>query len=239
MRKMNADELYDKVGRPTMEAITSKDGKPLSPNVPTHTVWPAVMDVDSTDVSPTQHLPAMLSDFSESFQPSVEARAYAHTRFPLIPPESFFSKDGSATISFPSEIWTLGCTIIEIMGNGSLFETFWSSSDKLICEHVKTLGKLPEPWWTEWEARSKYFNSDATVRLPKNLPVDDNLEKRYEWFVARGRIRYKEETPGVEEKRAFLDMLGTMLVLEPSRRANIDQVVECEWMQKWALSKAT
>jgi hypothetical protein len=30
-------------------------------------------------------------------------------------------------------------------------------------------------------------------------------------------------------------MMKLMLVLEPSRRATIDEIFECQWMQKWGL----
>ena len=230
---MSVLELYEKTGQPTTEAITRKDGAPLPPNIPAEVAWPARLEVEATEISPSRHLPAILSDLGEAFQPSLTKRDYARTRPTLIPPESFFATEGSDTISFPAEIWTLGCTIVEIMGGGAPFDT-WSDMDAIISEHVMVLGKLPDPWWAKWSARTQYFNDDATVYLPEKRRLDDSIEKRYEYCITQPRLRYGEEVPGEEERRAFIKMLSTMLVFNPTERATIDQIVQCDWMQKWA-----
>jgi len=230
MRQLTIEELYDKIGRPITEVLTRKDGRATSPNVPTEVVWPAQFEVNTIDVSRTHHLPAMLSDFGESFEPSVTKRDYAHTRPTLIPPESFFSEAESSTISFSSEIWTLACTIIEIMGGGAPFDT-WADVDAIISEHVMVLGKLPDRWWNKWSARNQYFNDDATIYLPEDRVLYDNIEKRYEYCVVKPRSRHGEDVPGDKERRAFIEMLSTMLVLDPTRRATIHEIAECEWMQ--------
>lgn len=43
------------------------------------------------------------------------------------------------------------------------------------------------------------------------------------------------EEQGQDEKKAFLRMIGMMLQYFPSDRATIQDVVESEWMQNWAL----
>jgi serine/threonine-protein kinase SRPK3 len=237
MRRMNVRELYDKIGQPVTEGITRTDGAPLSPNIPAEVVWPARLEVESYDISPSRHLPAMLSDFGESFEPFIEKRCHARTRPTLIPPESFFAKEGSSTISFPAGIWTLGCTMVEIMGGGAPFDT-WADRNAIVSEHVMALGKLPDPWWDQWSARNLYFNDDATIYLPENRWLDDSIEKRYEYCVAAPRSRYGEDVPPDVEKRAFIEMLKTMLVLDPNKRATIDQIVSCEWMQQWAIPES-
>ncbi|PGH32298.1 hypothetical protein GX50_04893 [[Emmonsia] crescens] len=42
------------------------------------------------------------------------------------------------------------------------------------------------------------------------------------------------EEQGEDEKKAFLHMIQMMLQYLPSDRATIQDVVESEWMQKWA-----
>lgn len=39
------------------------------------------------------------------------------------------------------------------------------------------------------------------------------------------------------KKKAFHDMMKSMFVLEPSKRATIENMVRCEWMQRWGLSE--
>lgn len=97
------------------------------------------------------------------------------------------------------------------------------------------MGKLPDPWWTQWESRADFYNEDATVDVTTGAPFQDSLEERYDWFVNAARRRSDMEEQGQDEKKAFLRMIGMMLQYFPSDRATIQDVVESEWMQNWAL----
>ncbi|KAH0365787.1 hypothetical protein KCU65_g5776, partial [Aureobasidium melanogenum] len=240
IRTMDADSLYERIGRPETGTVTRKDGKPLSRHAPSEIVLPAPLPIKTKDISPSLHLPAMLSDFGEAFEPPKTRRDFARTLLTSIPPESFSSKEGSGCISFPPEIWTLACTFIEMIGNGSPFDF-----GHVIANQVLVLGKLPEPWWSQWNPRSKYFDTDVTTYLPGNCKIEEmsgtkemrgtgSLEKDYDRCVTGPRSRCKEKIFGPEERRAFLDMLASMLIYDPSKRATIDQIAECEWIQRWA-----
>lgn len=157
MRRLDAEEIYSQVERPVIEPIKRHDGKGLQSNAPLKVVWPVNLKVKTMDITRERHLPIILSDFGESFRPSVTSRNHARTRLTLIPPGSFFVDEGNSTIFFPSETWTLGCTLIEIMGSGASFDT-WADMDAIISEQVMTLGKLPDLWWNKWDARTRYDN---------------------------------------------------------------------------------
>lgn len=143
-----------------------------------------------------------------------------------MPPESFSSEEGSGCISFPSEIWTLACTFIDIIGNKSPFD----GCGPAIAIQVLVLGKLPEPWWSQWD--DVYFDADVTTYLPYKKKIeeleDNSLEKAYDSYVTGLRVRCKQEIFGPEERRAFLDMLASLRIYDPMQRATIDQVAECE-----------
>lgn len=53
-------------------------------------------------------------------------------------------------------------------------------------------------------------------------------------YIQHPRERKGFETFTAEEENAFC-IMKFMLVLEPSKRATIDDVVRCEWMQRWGL----
>ena len=46
---------------------------------------------------------------------------------------------------------------------------------------------------------------------------------------------FKGDFQNADEREAFLDLMQTMLIYEPSKRSTIDAAVQSEWMQKWAL----
>ncbi|KAK2807051.1 hypothetical protein FQN50_005625 [Emmonsiellopsis sp. PD_5] len=230
-RMTDPSQLYQNFGDPILDPIIRVDRKPLPTGVPTHVIGPARMGIQSDQITPA-YLPIMLSDFGSSYYPSKTRRTTAHTLHHLVPPEVYFldkQKDDD-NLSFPSEIWTLGCTMFEIIGSGSPFSTLGGG---ILQDQVSVLGKFPDIWWSQWESRADFFNEDATIDMTTGAPFRDGLEERYNWFINAARRRSDMEEQEEDEKKAFLHMIRMMLQYIPSNRATIQDVVESEWMQKW------
>ncbi|KAF3897624.1 SRSF protein kinase [Trichophyton interdigitale] len=230
-RIKDATTLYRRFGEPITKPVVRVDRQPLDVGVPTHVHCPIRLSVRSDEIMDS-HLPIMLSDFTSSYYPSRTRQIISRTLPHIVPPEAFFidehKKDES--LSFPSEIWTLACTVFDILGGGGPFSVMGGG---ILQDQASALGKFPEPWWSQWEERAEFFTDDgASIVFPNSK---DSLEDRYDWFVTAARRRYKMEYPDEEEKRAFLQMLGPMLRYVPGERASIRDVVNSEWMQKWAL----
>src|SRR5437660_1524946 len=122
---IDPSQLYQKFGDPILAPIIRVDHKPLPAGVPTHVIGPARIGIRSDQIIPT-YLPIMLSDFGSSYYPNKTTRTNAYTLPYLIPPEFFFldEQKNKYNLSFRSEIWTLGCTIFEIIGSWGPFDTF-------------------------------------------------------------------------------------------------------------------
>jgi serine/threonine protein kinase len=95
-----------------------------------------------------------ISDFGEAFFDK-EERQTLHTPILLLPPELFFHKRLGPTI----DVWTLGCTLYEILGERHLFEGFMPDQDHVIAEMISTLGMLPRQWWNKWQKKYDFFSS--------------------------------------------------------------------------------
>ncbi|RAH82855.1 kinase-like protein [Aspergillus japonicus CBS 114.51] len=87
------------------------------------------------------------------------------------PPEARFSDE---PLSFASDIWTLACTIWEILGQRPLFETFFPSPDRVTAEQVEVLGKLPDEWWGKWGRRLDWFSEEGELDLRR---FEDSVQK--------------------------------------------------------------
>ena len=114
-----------------------------------------------------------------------------------------------------------------------LFTDFWSIADDLIAQHVNRLGLLPKAWWETWAARSQFFDVDG-------LPVDVKrerlpLEQAFEARVQQDRRELSMGEFGEEETRAILDLIRRMLAFRPEERPTCEEILESEWMLKWAL----
>lgn len=227
---LTPDQLYEKYGQPELEQITRLDGKPLDQWVPNSGVFPIWLGVASDTLS-LRDSRIFLNDFGESFQPAVDIRQSSHTPFILRSPEILLEPTSNVSVSFPAEIWSLGCAVFAIMGQRPLFETWFPDKDRIIEEHVDALGYLPEQWWTNWAHRHQCFD-DQLQRVdgsPRRL-LRDRLEDSIQAPRKQSGMAKMDE----EEKQSFLVLLRSMLSFRPENRPSAQQVLESSWMQKWA-----
>lgn len=224
--ELSSGELYQKYSQPNVEPFECINGKPLPNGVPPHGVIPIWLGKGSELVALSE-AKIFVTDFGKSYLPSITPRHYSSTPDFLAPPETYFHKN----LSFPSDIWTLACTLVEILGQRALFEAYNASDDWVIKEHVDALGKLPCDWWHEWAARGHWFTEDAKRKS------EDKSRSFMERFVDSIQDPRQETMDSLEEaeKSALLTMLRGMLTFRPNERLTASEVVESEWMQKWAL----
>lgn len=106
-------------------------------------------------------------------------------------------------------------------------------------EHVEMFGKLPDRWWHEWKERSNWFDEDSHKNVKEDLRqwygnTSRDCITRFEENIRQPRERNGFDLFSADEA-AFRDLMKLMLVLEPRKRTTIDEVVRCEWMQRWGL----
>ncbi|KAF9239522.1 hypothetical protein DTO013E5_9360 [Penicillium roqueforti] len=86
----------------------------------------------------------LLGALGEAFSPTKQQRFESHT--PLIgrPREARF--EPHKPLSFPSDIWSLGCSLWNIIGQSSLFDGMFATEDSITGGQVDALGMLPPEW---------------------------------------------------------------------------------------------
>lgn len=162
--------------------MTQLDNRGNGSEVPKCCVPPAMIFQSSEDIALAQIL---ISDFGESFFQN-EERTELHTPILLTAPEIFFHERASQA----SDVWTLACTLYEILGESPIFEGFMPDHDHAIAEMVSTLGRLPKRWWDSWRNRKEFFLEDASWRpdterchAPYSRPLHERLR-----IMGRGKI---------------------------------------------------
>ncbi|EWG49304.1 hypothetical protein FVEG_08873 [Fusarium verticillioides 7600] len=63
-----------------------------------------------------------------------------------------------------------------VMGLRTIFGSFLISEDNVTQEQVDTFGRLPDEWWSKWNARSRWFMEDG---CHKNDGCPEKLEGRF------------------------------------------------------------
>ncbi|EON61121.1 hypothetical protein W97_00332 [Coniosporium apollinis CBS 100218] len=94
-----------------------------------------------------------ISDFGEAFFDNEEEHTTLRAPITLLPPEFFFHERLGPAV----DVWTLGCTLCEILGERHLFEGFMPDQDDIIAKILSTLGDLPKRWWEQREHRNDFL----------------------------------------------------------------------------------
>lgn len=228
---LSTSELYEKFGEPQSVPVIRVDGQPLQDTMPTKVYIPGWFGDPSNELILGQEK-IMISDFG------VFQSAKTVQTLPLFqPPETRFWDE---SLSFSSDIWTLVCTIWEILGHRPLFEAYFASADRVTKEQVEVLGKLPLEWWENWSKRLDWFNEEGELKLsPEASGFQDVVRRtwdvRFEHNIQKSRIEAGPEVMTDEEKRGFEAMLKSMLKFQPKERATAQQVMQSEWMLDWGL----
>ncbi|KAJ5963344.1 uncharacterized protein N7479_003220 [Penicillium vulpinum] len=229
LNQLSVEELYKNYGEPEFEAIRRFDGQPLPPNMPSQAVLPIWLG-EPSDKLKLPEAKILLKDFGEAFSPTKQQKFESHTPLVGRPPEARF--EPHKPLSFLSDIWSLGCTLWNIIGQSSLFDGMFATEDSITCEQVDALGILPPEWWYKWEGRHSRFTEDGK---PINRAPYRSWEFRFEQDIQEPRQR--EGMPRIEpaERDAIFKMLKSMLKFRPEDRPSAKQILECEWMVNWAL----
>ncbi|KAL8916565.1 MAG: hypothetical protein Q9208_008436 [Pyrenodesmia sp. 3 TL-2023] len=225
---MSVDEIYQHFHTPRKTPVHREDGAPLGPEVPPYSVIPMQSGISSIDVKDPR---IRISDFGEAwiYNPS-HPRQDLNTPVVYLPPETTFAKEA---LGFPADVWTLACSIFEIMGERTLFEGFVPDRDDIIAEMVSCLGPLPQHWWEAWEHRGDFFVDNGVWRTDMTRSHDPKSRPLLQRFKNMGRNAESEFTAA--EVESLERMLRAMLEYEPAKRATVGEVVKSEWMTKWGL----
>lgn len=215
-----------------MDPVTSFKNEPLPVGVPTHGVVSVWLGKKSSLLSLSE-ANIFLSDFGVSYMPSETTRLYSSIPLAFTPPESEFQPE--IPLSFSSDVWSLACTVFNIMGTNPPFYTDFASQTTVMEERVLVLGKLPNGWWNNWDARSRMFNEDGTRNNSRADGSEVSWEQRFEECVQKPRQEEKMEEMGGNEKDALFAMLKAMLRYRPEERPTVEEVLKSQWMEEWAL----
>ncbi|KAJ2921431.1 hypothetical protein H1R20_g15666, partial [Candolleomyces eurysporus] len=235
-------QFYDILGEPATEAVIRvDDNSPAQPGAPRELVE-AIDGSRFVDASLLQG-DVVLTDFGQSFSISDVPRDYSPaTVVHYMPPEFRFTQKAELA----SDIWMLACAIFEIRAGYSLFDSFLRSSDIVLMQTVETLGRLPDPWWGQFEDRHLWFNEDGepkpeevqerVVHIPAaKKPLRQRIEQIWEGeepVVGYNTSFTESRDMAMSRKEVDLltDLLGKMLRYRPEDRIQIQEVVSHPWL---------
>lgn len=176
----------------------------------------------------------LLSDFGEAFAPTSEVRLGedCHTPQAFRVPEAIF--EPKTPLSYPSDVWSLATAIWKIIGMKAIFSTDFVSEDEIIAQHIDVLGPMPSNWWQRWEGRSQFFDNHGRPTESCRENRWPSMGDSFELGTNKWRRKMGGEI-GEHEKVEFLNLMRRMLAFRPEGRPTIAEVLNSDWMLRWAL----
>ncbi|KAL1860745.1 hypothetical protein VTK73DRAFT_7190 [Phialemonium thermophilum] len=231
LNNLSIEQLYAKFGAPEKEPVVRlKDQSPLGPGVPPYVVPPLWLGIASDKIT-VDEAKILLGDFGVAFRPSEEPRFQSQAPLVIRPPEAFF--EPTVSLSFGSDIWSLGCTLFELLAHRSLIDGILAPQDEITAQQVHLQGRLPPEWWEKWEERPKWFDEQGNaLSNPRDVW---SWDRRFDQWIQEPRQSIGMEKIGDEERLALLQMLRWRLSWRPRERPSVDQVLGTAWMTRWAL----
>ncbi|KAL2375183.1 hypothetical protein RJ035_006792 [Blastomyces gilchristii] len=186
-------------------------------------------DAEEFSLSDTKLL---LSDFGEAFSPASNVCLGENSHMPLAmrPPEARF--EPQSPLSFSADIWSLAVTIWEILGMKAIFSRELITADEIVSQQIDVLGPMPSSWWERWDEREQFFNRDGHPREDRDVwpPINEAFEEGIQGYRRKRGMGVFEG----DETAAILDLMRRMLVFPPEQRPTAEEVLESEWMVRWA-----
>ncbi|KAI1390623.1 kinase-like protein [Hypoxylon trugodes] len=217
---LDREQIYELMGVPELIEMTTVSGEPLTFRAPEYIVSPAIHGWSKKLVTDS----VAIIDFGESF--------FSHnppesTGIPSVyaAPEILFL--GTGVPGFPSDVWSLACTLFELRRSAPLFSSFSDASIRgTICEMQQYLGPLPEKYR---DVYSHMLRSVPRVKLDENGEYQRVPPEPPKPLTEEERQKIKES--GEEEaerqrqfiaKTGYSDMFEAILGNEKTRYRKID-----------------
>ncbi|KAG6044146.1 hypothetical protein E4U39_003677 [Claviceps sp. Clav50 group G5] len=157
---LSVEQLYARYGEPDKDPVAClvPEATLTRPSVPSYAVPSVWLGIPSDDLK-IGEANLVLSDFGVAFRSDEKSQFVLHALAVLLPRDSQFQSE--APLTFPSDTWSLGCVIIELLGHRTLFDGYDMINENYItAQQIGLQWPMPPAWWSRWEARSKYVNEE-------------------------------------------------------------------------------
>ncbi|CAD6594389.1 MAG: hypothetical protein ASARMPRED_009328 [Alectoria sarmentosa] len=188
--------------------VETVDGSALTAQAPRYQVEPAITKCIDGDLG------VKVIDFGKRYVHGI----HYGVSFPFNykAPEIIFGSHFSQS----ADIWSLGCTIFEIITTRTLYEDRYKRKDDIVDDWINTFGDLPE----EWKNHTPSEKSDAGP--PEYWGIRNILQRTID-TLRPGDMWFTK--PSLD---TFGDLIISMMQYRPSDRPSASDVLQHPWSKK-------
>lgn len=154
--QLSVQEFKERFGEPELVPVTRADDMPLTSNVTAQAVVPFYLGQKAQEFTLADAQGLILSDFGEASSPAME-QSYGrdcHIALAKRAPEALF--EPNELLSYPSDIWSLGTAIWDILGMQIIFSES-EPPDEIVAQQIDVLGleNFPGSWKKQWNDQAR------------------------------------------------------------------------------------
>ena len=160
---------------------------------------------------------ARLIDFEQAFLHTDQSPTTIRTPLIFRAPETLLDSKWDLRM----DIWSLACTIFELVTGQPPFDNFMPAKSPLVLEWIAMFGDVPE----EWGKQAKVVVGDCRDDIDGG-PLSSWLCETY--FSGGRKAEFSEE-----DIERLADLLTKMMVYLPGARLSAHEVLKHEWFVKY------
>ncbi|EXJ92456.1 CMGC protein kinase [Capronia epimyces CBS 606.96] len=204
----------NQLGPPVLAEIYARPGRQITKSLPRYIVEPATFPVPAMAGQAQVH--ASLIDFEQAFLRTDQSLAKVRTPLIFRAPETLLDSTWDLRI----DIWSLACTIFELVTGQLPFDNFMPTKPPLVLEWIAMFGDVPE----KWRMQAKEVVGDC------QNDIDGGSLTSWLCEVDFGSGRKPEFSK--EDIERLADLLARMMCYLPSERLSAQDILKHEWFVK-------
>ena len=173
---------------------------------------PATFPIPNVD----KQVHARLIDFEQAFRHTDQSLAKVRTPLIFRAPETLLDSKWDLRM----DIWSLACTIFELVTGQPPFDNFMPAKSPLVLEWIAMFGDVPE----EWRKQAKVVVGDCRDDIDGGS-LSNWLRETY--FSGERKAEFSEE-----DIKRLGDLLAEMMLYQPGDRLSAHDVLKHEWFVK-------
>ena len=186
-------------------------GYQISKGFPRHIVEPATLPMPAVD----GEVHARLIDFEQSFLHTDKTLASVRTPLVFRAPETLLDSKWDLRM----DIWSLACTIFELVTGQPPFDNFMPAKAPLVLEWMAMFGDVPR----EWSKRADAIVGDCTDEIDGGSLANWLCEMYF-----KGGRRVDVDFAEVDIERLG-DLLTRMMCYDPEHRLSTEDILGHAW----------
>lgn len=216
-QELSDSALLKVLGEPIQVDINKLCGHGTIKHRPRYIVEPANFPVPSVDAE----VHARLIDLEQSFLRTDKSPAQVRTPLIFRAPETLLDSKWDLRM----DIWSLACTIFELVTGQPPFDNFMPAKAPLVLEWIAMFGNVPE----KWRAEANTIIGNCKDDIDGGSLTDWLCEV---YFNSERRLDFTEENI-----RRLGDLLTKMMCYQPEQRLSTQDILSHEWFAKNPLAK--